>query len=71
MNTPGIKTKLVEGAKELNELPQKEASKYRGLVARASYQSQDRGGIKFAVKKLSRRMAKPRYRDAARLKRLA
>jgi hypothetical protein len=69
--TPGIKTKFTEGADELRELPPPEASKYRGLVARANYLGQDRSDIKFSVKELSRRMAKPRYRDVENLKRLA
>ena len=41
--TPGIKMKFVEGADELEELEPAEASKFRGLVARANYPSQDRG----------------------------
>ena len=69
--TPGIQVKFIEGADELRELPSEEASKFRGLVARANYLSQDRGDIKFAVKELSRRMAKPRFRDVEALKRLA
>ena len=55
--TPGIKMKYIEGADELKELQPGETSKFRGLVARANYLSQDRGDIKFAVKELSRRMA--------------
>jgi hypothetical protein len=69
--TPGMKTKFVEGADELRELPPQEASKFRGLVARANYLGQDRSDIKFPVKEVSRRMPKPRYRDVENLKRLA
>ena len=69
--TPSVKTKFEEGDKELDELPTREASKFRGLVARGNYVGQDRSDIKYAVKELSRRMAKPRYRDVEALKRLA
>ena len=44
---------------------------FRGIVAPASYLSQDRSDIKFATKELSRRMAKPRVRDGNAAKRLA
>ena len=49
----------------------REASIYRGIVARANYLSQDGSDIKFATKELSRRMAKPRVKDVKAAKRLA
>ena len=39
------------------------ATKYRALVARGNYLSQDRSDIRFAVKELARRMSKPRKTD--------
>ena len=45
-------------------------TKYRALTARGNYLGQDRSDIRFAVKELSRRMAKPRRRDWRRLIRL-
>ena len=45
-------------------------TKYRALTARGNYLGQDRSDIRFAVKELSRRMAKPRRRDWRRLVRL-
>ena len=53
------------------ELGPRETSISRGIVARASYLSQDRSDIKFTTKDLSRRMAKPRLRDVNAAKRLA
>ena len=44
---------------------------YRALVARANYLAQDRSDIGFAVKELSRYMAKPGVKDMEALKRLA
>ena len=40
------------------------------MVARANYLAQDRSDIGFAVKELSRSMAKPTECDMAKLKRL-
>ena len=51
------------------ELGPKEATWYRGMVARANYLAQDRMDIQFAAKELSRRMARPRKEDVGKLKR--
>jgi len=67
--TPGIRRKKEEI--DETELGQRESSIYRGIVARANYLGQDRSDIKFAVKELSRRMAKPRVGDIESAKRLA
>ena len=69
--TPGIRMPLDESKRDERELGDREASVYRGIVARANYLSQDRSDIKFAVKELSRRMAKPRVKDVMAAKRLA
>ena len=45
-------------------------TKYRALTARGNYLGQDRSDIRFAVRELSHRMAKPRRRDWRRLVRL-
>jgi len=68
VSTPGVK---VSGKPDMDEpLESKQASLYRGLAARANYLSQDRSDIEFAVKEISRRMAKPRAKDLQALKRL-
>ena len=55
----------------IEELQGLDATQYRALVARGNFLAQDRSDIRFAVKELSRRMAKPRVRDIASLKRFA
>ena len=47
-----------------------EATKYRAVVARANYLSQDRSDIRYAVKELSRSMSQPTELAMGRLKRL-
>ena len=47
-----------------------EATKFRGLAARANYLAQDRPEAKYAVKEVARRMATPRSADWVLLKRL-
>ena len=48
-----------------------DATRFRGLVARANYLAQDRPDLQFPVKELSRRMATPRHADWQLLKRIA
>jgi len=67
--TPGIRRKAEEV--DETELEAGESTIFRGIVARANYLGQDRSDIKFAVKELSRRMAKPRKGDVEAAKRLA
>jgi len=43
------------------------ATKYRAMTARGNYLAQDRSDIRFAIKGLSRHMAKPRRRDWRKL----
>jgi hypothetical protein len=67
--TPGVK----ETAKEEldnEELNSHDSTKYRQLVARASYLAQDRSDIGYAVKELTRWMSKPGTKDWESLKRL-
>jgi hypothetical protein len=67
--TPGVK----ETAKEEldnEEFNSHESTKYRQLVARASYLAQDRSDIGYAVKELTRWMSKPGTKDWESLKRL-
>ena len=52
------------------ELDRSSAKQYRGVVARMNYLGQDRSQIQFAVKELSRGMAKPTEKDRGRLKKL-
>ena len=47
-----------------------DATKYRGLAARANYLAQDRLDIQYAVKEIARRMSSPKDGDMALLKRL-
>ena len=64
LGTPGVKPSN-EKDEELDDefLDKKEASIYRAITARGNYLSQDRTDIKYAVKELSRHMARPRRRD--------
>ena len=52
------------------ELDDRNATKYRAIVARGNYLSQDRSDIQFATKELSRAMARPTNGDWKKLKRL-
>ena len=55
VNTPGRK-----GSENIEEkLGDRQASAYRGFVARANYLAQDRSDIQYAVKELSRTMSAP------------
>ena len=47
-----------------------EATRYRGLAARANYLALDRADIQYAVKELARRMATPRSGDMDLIERL-
>ena len=52
------------------KLGNREATQYRGLVARANYLCQDRSDIQFAVKELCRGMSEPTHGNWLALKRL-
>ena len=52
------------------ELDKSAARQYRGIIARMNYLGQDRSQIQFAVKELSRGMARPTEKDRGRLKKL-
>jgi hypothetical protein len=69
VTTPGVHMKKEEIVEEV-ELVGKQRSQYRGMVARANYLAQDRCDIQFAVKVLSRGMAKPTTGNWQALKRL-
>merc|ERR1712023_494354 len=66
VNTPSQK------AMRQPDLPlnQEDSTKYRALVARANYITQDRADIGFAVKELCKAMGKPLQSDWEALKRL-
>ncbi len=71
VGNPGIKpSEFREEEGDDEELEQSRATLYRGLVARANYLTQDRSDIQFAVRELSRYMAKPTQGDLRKLKRL-
>ena len=64
LSTPGRRVKAEEAKDDdEEELPSRQATAYRALVARANYLAQDRTDIRFAVKELSRHMSKPNKRD--------
>ena len=48
-----------------------DATKYRGLAARANYLAQDRLDVQFAVKEIARRMSSPKEGDMGLFRRLA
>ena len=65
-------TNLVKGSLEM-ESPQRsagEATRYRALVARLNYLSQDRPHVQYVVKEASRRMSSPRESGWVALKRI-
>ena len=69
LSTPGRKEEDKEKEHtDDDELVQDQASKFRALTARANYLAQDRTDIRFAVKELSRKMAKPNNKDWRKFK---
>ena len=56
---------------DLEPLEGGEIRRFRSITARCNYLSQDRPDIQFAVKEISRDMAKPTLRSMRRLKRIA
>ena len=67
--TPGEKEpKRKEGENE-EELSGEEATRYRGIVARANYLAADRPDLMYATKEVCRGMAKPTKQDWHNLKR--
>lgn len=70
--TPGVKegNKSEEGGENDKELAGERATAYRKLTARANYLAQDRMDIQYAVKDLTRGMAKPTEEKWGALKRL-
>ena len=67
VTTPGVK----EETKDMDvKLQYIKVSWHRALVARTKYLAQDRPGIAYDVKELSRGMSSPTVGDAERLKRL-
>ena len=66
--TPGVK---IEPKEDDAELPPAMESKYRQLVARLNFLSQDRCDIQFATKELAKAMSKPFKGDFERLKRIS
>ena len=70
--TPGIKpTDNTWEEGDEDDLTGNEASRYRVLVARASYISQDRTDIAYVTKELSRGMSRPTVGNMKALKRLS
>ena len=71
VNTPGSKADNEKDEEnDAVDLEPKFASMYRAITARANYLSQDRSDIKFAVKELSRHMARPCRRHWRKIIRL-
>ena len=68
MSTPGVKGANADNPTE--PLNPELSTRYRALVARANYLSQDRTDIQYAVKELARRMSAPSEEDWVSLKRL-
>lgn len=52
---------------DVKELSKEDASSYRAVAARGNYLSIDRSDVRYAVKELARRMAKPRNIDYKQL----
>lgn len=69
ISAPGVKREAVE-EEDKRYLTKEAATQYRALVARGIYLAQARSDIAFAIKELSRGMAKPIEEDWEALKRL-
>ena len=69
VSTPGTKEEGRTQEDHEEKLAEKEATKYRAVIARCNYLSADRPDISFAVKELARAMATPTTGDLIRLKR--
>ena len=67
VSTPGVRTTDEEDGKELDA---EDRACYRSWTMRASYLSQDRCELQFAVKELARRMQQPNNKNLQALKRL-
>ena len=67
VSTPGVRTTDGEDGKELGA---EDRTCYRSWTMRASYLSQDRCELQFAVKELARRMQQPNTKNMQALKRL-
>ena len=67
VSTPGVRTTDEEDDKELGA---EDRAYYRSWTIRASYLSQDRCDLQFALKKLPRRMQQPNTKNVQALKRL-
>jgi len=71
LSAPGRKEEDKEKEHDdAEELDKDMAHKYRALTARANYLAQDRVDIRYAVKELARKMAKPTKADWRKLTRL-
>ena len=68
--TPGENEPRRKEGENEEELSSEEATRYRGIAARANYLAADRPDIMYAVKELCRGMAKPTRAHWHKLKRL-
>ncbi|CAK0838302.1 unnamed protein product [Prorocentrum cordatum] len=68
LSTPGVKAKSVDRGRVLEG---EEATRYRSLVMRASYLSEDRPDIKYAVKEAAKYMHEPCEHGMELVKRIA
>ena len=71
LSTPVVKAEARDDDEEGELLEPQGATQYRAMTARGIYLSQDRSEIGFAVKELSRGMARPRRENWEALKRFA
>ena len=69
MATPGIKLPVISD-EDNRCFPPDEATRFRQLIARSNFISQDRPDVQYAVKEIARGMANPRMQDWERLLRL-
>ena len=65
---PGVKLQEEDGDEE--ELAGEDLTRYRSVVATANFISQDRPDVRFAVKELCRKMARPTCASWRKLKKL-
>ena len=70
LSHPGGDRKVIEEEDQSEELKGAEATRFRGVAARANYLAVDRPDTEYAVKEVCRRMSAPRKGDWGKLQRL-
>ena len=72
LSTPMLRAseREADSEEDKKELPPRQATIYRAIVARGIYMAQDRSDVQYAVKELSRWMSKPTEVDRKLVKKV-